>query len=77
MPENMDVLSSLRKIANELIGLPIDQMTMNDIERHLQGTAFLIKWIADGLEREFELAAERGRRLQRPALGLGDDVNYM
>lgn len=49
----MDVVSSLQKVAREL-------REGTDV----QAAAFLIDWIAQGLQRELDLAAQRAAQLQ-------------
>jgi hypothetical protein len=59
MPEFMDVVGSLRKIARELNDLHED-LNPTEIIYVVEGAAFMVKWIADGLEQELILAAKRG-----------------
>lgn len=62
----LDVLASMRKVAQELEDGRHDfskgLMSSYDLDRLLDGAAYLIRWIASGLEREFELAMLKGRK---------------
>lgn len=58
MTDRMDPISSLRKIARELTEIEPDNV-YQAMER-MNAAAFLIKWIADGLERELEMGVARG-----------------
>lgn len=59
MTEMMDISGSLRKIARELKELDVHDPNM--MAAHLDATFFLLLWIADGLDKELELAAKRAR----------------
>lgn len=59
MTEMMDISGSLRKIARELKELDVHDPNM--MAAHLDATSFLLLWIADGLDKELELAAKRAR----------------
>lgn len=54
MGGEMDVVSSLHKIAREL---------REGADR--EASAFLIDWIAQGLQRELDLAAQRAAQIQK------------
>lgn len=60
MTEFMDVSGSLRKIARELSDL--DVYSPEVVAAHLDATSFLLLWIADGLDKELELAARRAKK---------------
>lgn len=62
MTEMMDVSGSLRKIAKELIEQS-DHVFERPLETeaYMEGAAFMLKYIADGLDRELELAVKRAR----------------
>lgn len=62
MTEMMDISGSLRKIARELT--EIDVFSPGEVATHLDATSFLLLWIADGLDKELALAAERGKWMQ-------------
>lgn len=58
-PKEMDVIASMRKIAMELAGIGLDLRVPVDVVQLTDGAAFMIKYIAEGLEREFSHAAKR------------------
>lgn len=65
MAENMDVVGSLYKISRELGMVSKDVRLPEDLATVVDGSSFLIQWIAAGLDREFQLAYERGNRVQK------------
>lgn len=68
MSEMMDVSESLRKIANELVELAIDidetQGLRSDFTERFGGATFMLKWIADGLDKELERGQERADKIK-------------
>lgn len=62
MPEQMDVVSSLKKISSELAEVLGEPGNPAKTVATLEAASFLINWIADGLQAELEFAAQRGRR---------------
>lgn len=64
MTEMMDVSGSLRKLARELTEIDVNQTPPDVLAAHLDATSFLLLWIADGLDRELGLAAERAKWLK-------------
>lgn len=70
--KEMDVIESLRKISRELIS--IDPDNLEEFMQMVAGASFMINWIADGLEREINFAANRGARdIAQLALGEGEN----
>jgi hypothetical protein len=63
MTQTMDVTGSLRKIAGELDR--VDCHNPGEVGDVLNATSFMLRWIADGLDRELLLAQERGRRANK------------
>lgn len=59
MPDEMDVVGSLKKISRELYALENMNIERHQLFGQINGAAFLINWIADGLDRELELAQQR------------------
>lgn len=57
----MDVVGSLRKIASELIDIGVRVNEPFELVAEISAASFMLRWIADGLEKELALAAERGR----------------
>ncbi len=56
----MDVVESLRKIARELTEIVPDPDNIYPTLERLAGASYLIRWIADGLDRELRIATQRG-----------------
>lgn len=75
MPDEMDVCGSLRKIARELGEATTSGLPRGDLMQLISGSAFLINWIADGLEHELGLAAQRANELKYKQIGMGT-VDY-
>lgn len=73
MTQFMDVTGSLRKLARDCIDIGVDVDKAADVPFELiariGAVSFMLNWIADGLDAEFKLAAERGRQQQRRQLG--------
>ncbi len=64
----MDVTGSLRKISKELLELNFTNFSPAEVEQRLEAASWLLSYIADGLDAELALAAERGRALARKEL---------
>lgn len=64
MTQYMDVVGSLRKLARELIDIGVEVNEPFEIVAKIGGVSFMLHWIADGLEQELKLAAERGRTIE-------------
>lgn len=62
--QHMDVVGSLRKIAKEILDI-VNMEQQEDRTVAIGGASFMLNWIADGLDRELQFAAERAKRLQR------------
>jgi hypothetical protein len=63
--QEMDVVASLFKISRELGVVSKDLRMPEDLAGVVDGASFLVQWIASGLQREFQLAYERGNRVQK------------
>lgn len=63
--QGMDVVGSLYKISRELGVVSKDLRMPEDLAGVVDGASFMVQWIAAGLEREFQLAYERGNRVQK------------
>lgn len=65
MTEFMDCSGSLRKIAGELIeqAAHVHDRPL-EAGAYMEGAAFMLRWIADGLDKELELAARRANAQQ-------------
>lgn len=59
--QSMDVVGSLFKISRELSVVSRDLRLPEELSSVIDGAAFMIDWIAKGLDREFQLAQERGK----------------
>lgn len=62
MTEMMDISGSIRKIALELGDAPT--ITHEELVGIATGASWLLNYIADGLDKELVLAAERGKWMQ-------------
>lgn len=69
--EAMDVVASLRKISRELINIGPETDPIEYMDR-VEGAAWLIAFIADGLETEFQHAANRATKFMEDATAPGD-----
>lgn len=67
MTQFMDVTGSLRKLADDCIDIGVDlgDSVPYEMVARIGAVSFMLNWIADGLDREFQIAAERGRRQQQ------------
>lgn len=63
--KEMDVIASMYKISRELGIVGKDSRLPDDLALIVDGAAFMIDWIAKGLDREFQLSAERYQKLQK------------
>ena len=63
----MDVVGSLRKISRELTDVSPETDPIEFLDR-VEAAAWLIKYIADGLEREFEYAADRAKKIMNSSV---------
>lgn len=66
--QGMDVIGSLFKISRELSVVSRDLRLPQDLSGMIDGAAFMIDWIAKGLDREFQLSAERYQQMQQKGL---------
>ena len=64
----MDVTGSLRKISKELLELKLSNFSYAEQQERLEAASWLISYIADALDVELTLAAERGKALARKEL---------
>lgn len=71
MPDEMDVIGSLKKVARELAALETLNLESHQLFGQINGAAFLINWIADGLQNELNLAAQRANELRYRQIGMG------
>lgn len=71
MTQFMDVTGSLRKLAKDCIDIGVDlgDSVPFELVARIGAVSFMLNYIADGLDAEFVLAAERGRQQQRRQLG--------
>lgn len=71
MPEEMmDCVGSLKKVARELFELSQEGMDQPDTAERIGAAAWLINYIAEGLDRELAHGAARAQKLQRRQLGM-------
>ncbi len=77
MPEQeMDVIQSLLKISKELIEWKEELSTSRDLDSRLEGAAFLLQWIANGLQSKLDLTAQREERNSQLPLAAGRSPWY-
>lgn len=78
-PQEMDVCQSLRKIARELDEAATDfdygLGSKEEFIAVINGAAWLINYIADGLEHELGVAQQRANELKFKQIGMGT-VDY-
>lgn len=67
--QSMDVVGSLRKVARELDEIAKEVIVSETADR-ITGAAWLIDYIAEGLDRELVNGAIRAQKLQRRQLGM-------
>lgn len=65
-PRMMDISGSLRKLAGELIDIGVEVDEPFELVAKIGGVSFMLTWIADGLDRELQLATDRAKWLQYP-----------
>lgn len=71
MGDTMDVTGSLRKIARELLAIEREDP---DLELRLEGASWLLEYIANALDVEFQHAMARGLKQLPTAHGTGEGL---
>lgn len=73
MPEEtMDCVGSLKKVARELAELSKGEMSQPDTLNRIGAAAWLINYIAEGLDRELAHGAVRAQKFRRRQLGIAE-----
>lgn len=65
--KSLDVVGSLKKISRELTDISPDTDPVEFLDR-VEAAAWLIGYIAEGLEREFEFAAQRAQKVMHSSV---------
>lgn len=60
--DSMDVVEALRELARECSQISAEIEEPLDAVNRLASLSFMIRYIADSLEHEFQLAADRGKK---------------
>lgn len=63
MSESLDVVETLRELGTELNDISVVVTGPYETVARIGAISFMLLWIADALDHEFRLAAERGKKM--------------
>lgn len=61
MNQSLDVVKTLRELGSELIDIGVELNEPYELVARIGAVSFMCHYIADAMDRELQLAAERGR----------------